>query len=588
VGIPDDKGNILLPLNHITKSNSDICITIDGEGKFRYADKSKLTIPVPCTEESGSHRSGSSIFPHPLHDQIEYLSTDTKKREKYLSQLSEWSGMHAKVEAVYRYILKNTIVNDLQVCGIRIKEKLFIRFSVESPGDPTPELWKDKTVAEAWQAYCKQNYTGGKELCYVTGELLQITDKHPKNINNLTSNAKLISCNDSKNYTYRGRFSESEQANAISFDASHKAHAMLQFLITTQGYRCGSQAIVAWGIDNGEAQPDLFEDSLGLYGKMVKTERETLIAMQNELAHDYAKKLSAAMKGYGDSGNLKNFNQCVAIITVDAASDGRMAVTFYKDLPKNEYIQRIVNWHETCCWYFRDKGKTYIAAPHVDKIIAAVYGEPKGEGYFKIQKQARERILNLIMNGAKFDKTWLNAAVNRVSNPFSYDKPKGGWDSDSWERAINVTCAIAKKYYSDIKEEMELELNRTLKDRDYLYGRMLAIADKIESYARYLQEPRADTEKHPTNAVRYMSAFAARPFMTWTIIYHQLNPYFQRLNGGEGYQMELDEIMSLFPENEYENNKPLNGKYLMGYSLQRRALNTSKDKDKSGGTKDAQ
>lgn len=30
--------------------------------------------------------------------------------------------------------------------------------------------------------------------------------------------------------------------------------------------------------------------------------------------------------------------------------------------------------------------------------------------------------------------------------------------------------------------------------------------------------------------------------------------------------------MSLFAEGQYENDKPLNGKYLMGYSLQRRAL----------------
>lgn len=72
--------------------------------------------------------------------------------------------------------------------------------------------------------------------------------------------------------------------------------------------------------------------------------------------------------------------------------------------------------------------------------------------------------------------------------------------------------------------------------------------------------------------IRYMSAFATKPFRTWEVIYRQLNPYIQRLNGAEWYQRELDEIMSLFAEGQYENDKPLNGKYLMGYSLQRRAL----------------
>ena len=101
---------------------------------------------------------------------------------------------------------------------------------------------------------------------------------------------------------------------------------------------------------------------------------------------------------------------------------------------------------------------------------------------------------------------------------------------------------------------------------------MLAIADRIEGHARYLQDKKSDIEKRPTNAVRYMSAFATKPFRTWEVIYRQLNPYIQRLNGAEWYQRELDEIMSLFTEGQYENDKPLNGKYLMGYSLQRRAL----------------
>lgn len=578
VGIPDEKGNILLPPNHTTKSNSDVCVVIDSDGIFRSADPGKLTIPIPSTEDSES-RSGRAVFPHPLHDQIGYLSTNEEKREKYLLQLGEWSELHPKVEAVRKYILNNTLIEDLQTCGIKTDEKMFVRFSVETLDDLTPNLWEDKTVSEAWQRYCKQKQSDETTLCYISGELLPITNKHPKNTNASTGNAKLISCNDNTNFTYKGRFSKPGQANAISIDASHKAHAMLKFLIATQGYKCDTQAIVTWAVDNGEAQPNLFEDSLGIYGKTIETERETLIEAQSELDFDYAKKLNYAIRGHGNSENLKNLNRLVAVIAVDAATTGRMAVTFYKDLQENEYIERIINWHETCCWHFRSKGKSYISAPSADRIIAAVHGAPKGEGYNKVKKQSRERILNIMLNGEKIGKAWLNAAVNRVSNPFSYDKSDGGWDFYKWEAAINVACAIAKKHYLDNKEDFKLELEKTRNDRDYLYGRMLAIADKVESHARYLQDKKSDTDKRPTNAVRYMSAFAAKPFRTWEVIYHQLNPYFQRLNGGEWYQRELDEIMSLFKEGEYENDKPLNGKYLMGYSLQRRALNNNKNEE---------
>lgn len=578
VGIPDEKGNILLPPNHTIKSNSDVCITIDGEGMFRDADQSKLTIPIPCTEDSES-RSGKAIYPHPLHDQVGYLSTDEKKRAKYLLQLGKWSGLHKKVEAVHKYIMKNTLIEDLKSCHIKVSDKLFIRFSVEMKGDSVPNLWEDKTVAEAWQTYMEHEQSEGTELCYITGQFLPITNKHPKNINTLISNAKLVSCNKDPNFRYRGRFSESEPANMISIEASHKAHAMLKYFIATQAYRCDSQAIIAWAIDSGETQLGLFEDSLDIYGNATKTERDRLIEAQNEIDLDYAKKLSSAIRGYGNSENLKNDNRQIAVIAVDAATTGRMAVTFYKELQENEYIERIINWHESCCWHFRSQRKMYISAPNTDRIIAAVHGEPKGEGYSKIKKQSRERILSFIINGEKFSRAWLNAAVNRISNPFAYNKVDSGWDFYKWESAVNTTCAIARKYYFDHKEEFDLELERTRKDRDYLYGRMLAIADRIESHARHLQDKKSETEKRPTNAVRYMSAFATKPFRTWEVIYRQLNPYIQRLNGGEGYQRELDEIMSLFEKGEYENDKPLNGKYLMGYSLQRRALINGKNNE---------
>ena len=127
-----------------------------------------------------------------------------------------------------------------------------------------------------------------------------------------------------------------------------------------------------------------------------------------------------------------------------------------------------------------------------------------------------------------------------------------------------------------------MELERTCADRDYLFGRLLAVADRLESHARYLQTGKNDTEKRPTNAVRYMAAFAAKPLRTWKLIFDQLNPYIQRLDGAEWYQRQVDEIMALFNPEEC-SDKPLGGKYLLGYSLQRRALYNGNDDNNSDG-----
>jgi CRISPR-associated protein Csd1 len=329
-----------------------------------------------------------------------------------------------------------------------------------------------------------------------------------------------------------------------------------------------------------------------------KTETDKLLEAQGELGTDYARKLRAALHGMGSVKEITNAARLVAIIATDAATEGRMGVIFYQALWENEYKDRILAWHESCCWSFRFKGKSYISAPSVKEIIEVVFGESKGKrsdgeddkGYVIIQKQARERILRNIICGEPLSRSWVSAAVKRVSSPFSYGKADGGWDKPKWEYKLNVACAVVRKYYYEKKEEFQLNLDNGCTDRDYLFGRLLAIADRLESYARYLQtggDAKAkkgtiksttqdtnddkDKDKRPTNAVRYMSAFAAKPLRTWLLIFNNLNPYIQRLNSAEWYQRQIDGVMSLFSADGFDD-KPLGGKYLLGYSLQRKEL----------------
>ena len=591
----DDKRaeNVLLPIYHMI-SKTDICITLDGDGNFRHANKDLLHICVPCTEDS-STRTGKNL-PHPLHEQLAYLALDETKRTAYLEHIAGWSHYHPKVKAVHNYILSGTIISDLQNSGIEIDssaDKLFVRFRVEIHCDNNPDLWKDKSLAKTWQDYYAVSITKDKTLCYATGILDFPTIKHPKGTNMSANSAKLISCNDKDNYTFKGRFVQSNQANAIGIEASQKAHAMLKFLITKQGYRCGTQAIVAWAIDDDSAPLDFmlnshelckavldeeqFEDFSELYGTPVKIDSDNQIQTEAKIATDYARVLRNALVGMGNSDRLKNDIRRIAVIAIDAATTGRMGITFYQALPQNEYIKRVLTWHDSCKWWAYRDGLDCISAPKVDRIIAAVYGEPKGESYNKIKKQARERLLYSIICGQPMDRGWISASVTRVSQPFSYSKDDGSWDRAKWLGALSVACAIARKYYNSKMEEYGLELDRKCTDRGYLFGRLLAIADRLENHARSKQEGQSGgTDKRPTNAVRYMSAFSSKPLRTWKLIFDQLNPYIQRLNGAEWYQQQIDEIMSIF-ELESLDDRPLDGKYLLGYSLQRRAFWSNKE-----------
>ena len=120
---------------------------------------------------------------------------------------------------------------------------------------------------------------------------------------------------------------------------------------------------------------------------------------------------------------------------------------------------------------------------------------------------------------------------------------------------------------------MELEKERT--DRDYLFGRLLAVADKLEGTALY----KADKQNtRTTNAIKLMSAFQVKPYSTWGQLYTQLIPYRNQLYGAGYYQSLIDEIMVLFKRGDFENNAPLSPLYLLGYSAQNRAF-LKKDKN---------
>ena len=113
---------------------------------------------------------------------------------------------------------------------------------------------------------------------------------------------------------------------------------------------------------------------------------------------------------------------------------------------------------------------------------------------------------------------------------------------------------------------MALDLNRTT--RDYLYGRLLALAESLEEWA--LNEA---NEKRETNAARLMQRFSERPYSTWRTLELSLTPYKARLGGkSKKRQRMIDEVMAAFKPDDFLNDKRLSGEFLLGYHCQREYL----------------
>ena len=163
----------------------------------------------------------------------------------------------------------------------------------------------------------------------------------------------------------------------------------------------------------------------------------------------------------------------------------------------------------------------------------------------------------------------LRSAVRRVVNRVGMDR----WE---WERCLGIACALFKGFFNERGYLMALEQERT--SRDYLFGRLLAIAEDIESYALYA----AGEKARETSAARLMQRFADHPASTWRTIELSLRPYITRLRAtrpGPLHKKEslLDEIVALFKPQDFLTDTPLSGEFLLGYHCQRQALRPPKE-----------
>ncbi len=74
-------------------------------------------------------------------------------------------------------------------------------------------------------------------------------------------------------------------------------------------------------------------------------------------------------------------------------------------------------------------------------------------------------------------------------------------------KTLSITCALINKM-----EGYQLVLDKENNNRDYLFGRLLAVADVLERKALNNGDQRA------TNARRYMNSFSQHPERTWRTI----------------------------------------------------------------------
>lgn len=619
VGREETTDTAITPVAHMN-ANAQLEVTLNMEGNFLgvvTVDKEYAVTLIPVTEASAGRSSG--VAPHALCDTLSYIAGDfetysktkgkrngpAERFEIYISNLQKWAESdfsHPKVRAIYQYLSKRRLMSDLIQSGIveidsdgmlldkkiagQAYEKALVRFRVFSTGCMTESAvnglednhrswqrvpdgtWADSSLIKAYTSYYLENQKGNTDICYFIGEERTISENHPKGIIAANYGAKLVSANDNQGYTYKGRFQNAEQAYSLSYEASQKIHSALTWLAKTQGAYVGTKdkrMFLCWS-PNSKKVPDIFAE-LGL-------------VPDEEYAQEpvsYKRKLIKTFQGYRQQFDKSD---TIIVMALDAATTGRLSVTYYNESPALDFLDCIEYWGETCSWFFlgfNEKGQPNygIRTPLLRRIAECAYGREQGtfiEADDRILKEQVQRLLKCMVEGQRIPLDLVQALTIRASTPMAYSRTNR-------ERVLSTACAMVSKYHNrgtkGEREDMKLDENN--RDRSYLFGRLLAICEKVERTTY----DRGDTRD--PNAIRLQSAFVNHPMQTWKILEGLLNPYFQKLVPGlrEYYRRLISEVIELLPQEDPQVlNQGLGETYLLGYYLQRAELNRKKDLQK--------
>lgn len=574
----EGKKEALLPVAHIIQ-NAAIEIEITAEGKFQGAKavlKEDAKTIIPAMEKT-ANRVGDNTCAHPLCDQLRYLSAfGGEKFNAYRVQLNDWAASpftHPKVQAVLAYIDGGTILNDLAMAGvIALREdgtpedgklqatpfdKCLARWRVfPAPEGVSSASWEDTTLFESFQKYYgSRREDAERVLCAITGKEDGLSELHPKGTVVPAYGAKLISANDTSGFTFRGRFEDARQACTIGYIASQKAHSALRWLSVNEGVILGGRTFLCWN-PKGRKVPKPPIVSARRTSGAEPPPKQNFISYKNNLL--------LTLGGYREE--LPASDQ-VIIAALEAATTGRLSVTYFNQLKASDFLDRLQSWYETCCWNSRFYG---VSSPSLRTIVECAFGTERAsfiEADDRVVSEHTQQLLPCITERQPAPADIVRALTVRAGTPQAYS-------SGNHETVLWTACAVIRKYHNDRlkREEFTLELDLDNRDRSYLFGRLLAVLEQAErsTYDR-------DEGREP-NAIRMQTVFAQRPLYAWRILDEALNPYFARLSPGlrAYFKNIIGEITKKLPMDDAKLGARLDDTYLLGYYLQRTAMLTKK------------
>ena len=221
----------------------------------------------------------------------------------------------------------------------------------------------------------------------------------------------------------------------------------------------------------------------------------------------------------------------MVLAAFDAATPGRLSLTYYNEFQAHDFLERLYDWDQSCCWPHRYFG---IQSPSLRQIVDCAFGTQRTEeNVAKLETdrhilgQQMQRLIACRVERAPIGADVVKALVNRASRLETYKtgSTAAGRQTDVRESLLFVACAVIRKYrYDRFKEEWHMSLEPERRDRSYQFGRLLAVMEKVE------RDTYDSGEEREPGAIRMQSIFCQRPMYAANQLEKQLErAYFPRL-----------------------------------------------------------
>ena len=610
-----------------TKTIVDVKISEDGTFVNLEMGKGKKnsSIIIPVTEESSSRTGNAVSTPHPLNDDLQFMSKQFLDKKgnptaynAYTTLLKEWCSSDVlnggdrtegcrQIKAIYKFVTSNDLLEILKEKKSdelpkddktgRIKfdniRKYLVRWSVISDDSfVETRTWKNKEIRSLWTDFYIKKHSGKeKSIDCISGQEADIENIHPKL--ETFGNSKLISVKDEEasGFGYKGeRFVDKFQIAQIGYVNAQKMFNTLDWLLLYQSIPLRSSSkssdtiyLVCW---LPETKENTSGQSIMDLTKNVIFKDMTIRNLAKKDYIDQTDRFRSLINGFSTA----DMDAGVSIVLMSKSGSGRCSPVMYRSLTAKDFIGNIRKWHEAFNFYRYDfsKRKNVIFSPSLYSISEATFGSIQND-MLKVYDNVQffyciNVLLNSVIDGTPIPGDILKSMYRQASSPlrFKRDNKVNDW----FFKVLPTACAAL--HFENLlnkKGDNDMTLDRTNDDRSYLFGRLLAVLEKIETDAL----KRNGSENRLANAVNYFNAYTTRPFTVYKTLTELASPYLSNLKPGIKvyYDKEIGSIIGLLTTNDAKTlDRPLEPSYLLGYYNEKSSLYTKQGDDNKDETED--